>query len=73
MLIEAKVGESVRVEGSTNNRLALLLTDMGCPIGSIVQVYQPIRKKHPIAIQTSAGNLLALRYDEAQTLSVSKV
>lgn len=72
LLTDLKIGEYAVIERFDNAQIELLMTDMGCPKGSLIQLYQKALSKGPLSIKTASGNLLAIRYNEAKHLILSK-
>lgn len=72
VLTDLKIGEYAVIERFDNAQIELLLTDMGCPKGTRIQLYQKAFSQGPISIKTASGNLLAIRYKEAKHLILSK-
>ncbi len=71
VLTDLKIGEKAVIQQFNNPKMELIMTDMGCPQGTLIQIYHKAALGGPISIKTETGNLLAIRNAEAQTLSVS--
>jgi len=72
VLTDLKVGEKAIIENFSNPKMELFMTDMGCPLGTCIQLYHKTLLGGPISIKTAAGNLLAIRSSEAKHLTISK-
>lgn len=72
VLADLKVGETATIERFDNPVLEAVLTDMGCPLGTQVQLYRRALFSGPLSIKTQGGNILALRLDDARQTRISK-
>ena len=73
VLTDLKLGDKAIIQNFNNPQIELVMTDMGCPIGSTIELYRKAANNGPISIKTTSGNLLAIRSQEAKKLTVSKV
>lgn len=72
LLTELKIGEKAIVEGFQDLAVEAVLTDMGCPLGTTVELYHKGIFQGPISIKTHTGNVLALRQNDAQKMIMRK-
>ena len=72
VLNDLKIGEKAIIKEFNNAAIELMMTDMGCPLGTSIQVYHKALSNGPISIKTASGNLLAIRSSEAKHLTISK-
>lgn len=72
LLTELKVGERALVEGFEDLAVEAVLTDMGCPLGTTIELYHKGLFKGPLSIKTHTGNILALRQSDAQKMIIQK-
>ena len=72
LLTDLKVGEKAIVDNFHNLAVEAVLTDMGCPLGTIVELYHKGLFNGLISIKTNTGNILALRQSDAQQMRIRK-
>ena len=72
LLTDLKVGEKAVVERFHDLTVEAVLTDMGCPLGTTVELYHKSLFRGPISIKTHTGNILALRQSDAQQMTMRK-
>ena len=72
VLTELKTGEKGIITNFNNQQLELQLTNMGCPLGSKIELYRKGTLGGLISIRTYDGNLLAIRKSEAMHLNIKK-
>lgn len=72
LLTDLKIGEKAIIENFNNPNVELIMTDMGCPIGTTIELYHKTIANGPISIKTASGNLLAIRSKDAQLLTIRK-
>jgi Fe2+ transport system protein FeoA len=72
LLTDLKVGETAVVERFESLTVEAVLTDMGCPLGTTVELYHKALFKGPISIKTQTGNILALRQRDARQMRMRK-
>lgn len=72
VLTDLKVGEKAIIQNFNNPKVELIMTDMGCPLGTTIEIYHKTIANGPISIKTSSGNLLAIRTKVAQQLTICK-
>lgn len=71
VLTELKIGDKAIIQDFNDPEVELLMTDMGCPLGTVIQLYHKAPSNGPISIKTASGNLLAIRNSEAKNLMIS--
>lgn len=72
VLSDLKIGEKAIIEHFDNPYLEAVLTDMGCPLGTQVELYRKALFNGPISIKTQGGNVLALRTIDARQTRICK-
>ena len=72
VLTDLHAGEKAVIEDFERLELEAILTDMGCPRGTEVQVYRKSLFGGPVSIKTAGGSILALRTIDAQQLRISR-
>ena len=72
VLTDLNVGEKAIIENFNNPQVELVMTDMGCPLGTSIELYHKTLSNGPISIKTASGNLLAIRSNEAKNLIIRK-
>ncbi|BDS13370.1 FeoA family protein [Aureispira anguillae] len=72
VLTDLKTGEKAIIQSFGNPKVELIMTDMGCPLGTTIEIYHKTISNGPISIKTSSGNLLAIRSEEAKHLTICK-
>lgn len=72
LLTDLKVGEKAIVDSFQNLAMETVLTDMGCPLGTTVELYHKGLFNGLISIKTNTGNILALRQRDAQQMRLRK-
>lgn len=71
-LTDLAIGEKAVVQHFNNPQLEAVLTDMGCPSGTLIEVYHKALFNGPISIKTADGCILALRTSDASQLHISQ-
>ncbi|MGH1334931.1 MAG: FeoA family protein [Aureispira sp.] len=72
LLTDLKVGEKAIVERFDDLTVEAVLTDMGCPQGTTIELYHKGLFRGPISIKTHTGSILALRQCDAQQMTMRK-
>lgn len=72
LLTELKIGEKAIVERFHDLAVEAVLTDMGCPLGTTIELYHKALFSGPISIKTHTGNILALRQIDAKQMTMRK-
>ncbi len=72
LLSDLKVGEKAIVDNFQDLAIEAVLTDMGCPLGTTVEIYHKGLFNGLISIKTNTGNILALRHSDAQQMRMRK-
>ncbi len=72
LLTDLKIGETAIIERFHDLAIEAVLTDMGCPLGTTVELYHKALFRGPISIKTHTGNVLALRQKDAQKMTMRK-
>lgn len=72
VLTELKKGEKAVIQDFGNAKLEWIMTDMGCPLGTTIQLYHKSPNGGLISIKTISGNLLAIRSNDAEQLIITK-
>lgn len=70
LLTDLTIGEKAVVQHFNSPQLEAVLTDMGCPSGTEIEVYHKALFNGPISIKTAGGNILALRISDARQLRI---
>lgn len=72
LLTDLKIGEKAIVERFHNLAIEAVLTDMGCPLGTTIELYHKALFQGLISIKTHTGSVLALRQSDAQQMTIRK-